>query len=223
MRTQREVRQRAPWWLVGLLSLNLGLMSFYAQDEVTKQSVIRAWAQAAASLFQRPVATVGGASTGFFRRIGSLRQAATENEELKRRVAEIETELHETRAARDENERLKGLLALKEEAGYGVVPAHVIARHIRPDLRELRPAPEHGRAMITGEHPLDPPANGEVERPQQHLRQRPRAGAIRRAKLGVGCCQAAAAPRRRSSSGTATASITASRIRSAGTSSASAW
>ncbi len=128
MRTQREVRQRAPWWLVGLLSLNLGLMSFYAQDEVTKQSVIRAWVQAAASLFQRPVATVGGAGAGFFRRIGSLRSAATENEELKRRVAEIETELHETRAARDENERLKGLLALKEEAGYGVVPARVIAR-----------------------------------------------------------------------------------------------
>ncbi|MBA3712226.1 MAG: rod shape-determining protein MreC [Pyrinomonadaceae bacterium] len=128
MRTQREVRQRAPWWLVGLLSLNLGLMSFYAQDEVTKQSVIRAWAQAAASLFQRPVTTVGGAGAGFFRRIGSLRNAAAENEELKRRVAEIETELRETRSARDENERLKGLLALKEEAGYGVVPARVIAR-----------------------------------------------------------------------------------------------
>ena len=40
----------------------------------------------------------------------------------------MQTELDEARAARDENERLKGLLDLKEEKRYEVVPARVIGR-----------------------------------------------------------------------------------------------
>lgn len=128
MRTQKEIRQRAPVWLAVMLLLNLGLMSYDARDRVTKQRVIRVWVQALASVVQRPVSTVGGAGAGFFRRIASLREAASENERLKARLAEVETELREARAARDENERLKSLLGLKEEKTFEVVPARVIAR-----------------------------------------------------------------------------------------------
>ena len=128
MRTQKEIRQRAPAWLIGLLLLNLGLMSIDARDQVTKQRMVRVWAQAIASLVQRPVSSVGGAGAGMFQHLASLRGAALENEQLKRRLTEVETELREARAARDENERLKSLLGLTEEKSYGVVPARVIAR-----------------------------------------------------------------------------------------------
>ncbi|HEX8475639.1 MAG TPA: rod shape-determining protein MreC [Pyrinomonadaceae bacterium] len=128
MRTQKEIRQRAPLWLIGLLILNLGLMSYDARDQLTKQRMIRVWTQAAASAFQRPVTSVGGAGAGFFQRIGSIRNAVSENEELRRRLAEVETQVREAQTARDENERLRSLLGLKEESPYQIVPARVIAR-----------------------------------------------------------------------------------------------
>lgn len=127
-RTQKEIRQRAPWWLVGLLFANLALMSYDARDDVTKQRLIRVWAQAIASPFQRVTSGAGTSSASFFQKIANWRTAATENEQLKQRVAELEIEVHQARADRDENQRLKALLGLKEETQYGVVPATVIAR-----------------------------------------------------------------------------------------------
>src|SRR5215210_9252237 len=109
-RTQKEIRQRAPWWLVGLLVANLALMSYDARDDVTKQRLIRVWAQAIASPFQRVTSGAGGAGVNFFQRIASWRNAAAENEQLKQRVAELEIEARQARADRDENERLRALL-----------------------------------------------------------------------------------------------------------------
>ena len=45
IRTQREIRQRAPWWLFALLALNFGLMTYDARDSDTKQRKIRSIAQ----------------------------------------------------------------------------------------------------------------------------------------------------------------------------------
>ncbi|MCA1849736.1 MAG: hypothetical protein LC672_01455 [Acidobacteria bacterium] len=112
-RTQKEIRQRAPWWFVGLLVLQLGLMAYDARDHVSKQRVIRVWAQALVSPFQRVFSGVGGAGAGFFQYVRDFRNAATENEQLKRRQGEMEAELAELRTARDENERLRALLGFK--------------------------------------------------------------------------------------------------------------
>jgi rod shape-determining protein MreC len=128
IRTQKEIRQRAPWWLVGLLGVCLALMTYDARDEVTKQRLIRVWAQAIASPFQRGASGVGNAGVGFFEKIGNLRNAAAENEQLRLRVAELEIEARQARAERDENERLRALLDFKGKSQYGVVPAAVIAR-----------------------------------------------------------------------------------------------
>ena len=127
-RTQKEIRQRAPWWLAGLLVANLALMSYDARDDVTKQRLIRVWAQSIASPFQRVTSGAGGAGVGFSQKIASWRNAAAENEQLRQRVADLETEVHQARAEHDENQRLKDLLGLKEQSKYGIVPASVIAR-----------------------------------------------------------------------------------------------
>jgi rod shape-determining protein MreC len=127
-RTQREIRQRAPIWLVGLLLAFVVLMSYDARDGMTKQRMIRVWTQAVASAVQRPLSSVGESGAGFFRWVVNLRGAAAENVQLKRRVEEMEIELRDKRAAIDENERLKGLLDLKENSKYGMVAARVIAR-----------------------------------------------------------------------------------------------
>ncbi|HVG39887.1 MAG TPA: hypothetical protein VM870_11390, partial [Pyrinomonadaceae bacterium] len=128
MRTPKEIQQRAPLWLALLLLLNLGLMSLDARDEVSKQRVIRVWAQAVASIVQRPLSYAGSTGTGFFQSFADLRRAAEENTQLKERVAAMEAELRESRFAASEKTRLEELLNLKRGAGYGVVPARVIAR-----------------------------------------------------------------------------------------------
>jgi rod shape-determining protein MreC len=128
MRTQREIRQRAPWWLVGLLFVNLALMAYDARDTTSKQRMIRVWAQAIVSPFQRATTGAGGAGLGFLQRIVNLRNAASENEQLRQRVEQMQIELNETRMAADENVRLKALLDLKEKSEYKMVAASVIAR-----------------------------------------------------------------------------------------------
>lgn len=128
MRTPKEIQQRAPLWLALLLVLNLGLMSWDARDETSKQRVIRVWAQAAASIFQRPLSYAGNTGTGFFQSFSNLRQAAAENARLKERVAAMENELRETRFAATESARLQELLNLKRDTHYNLVAARVIAR-----------------------------------------------------------------------------------------------
>ncbi len=128
IRTQREIRQRAPFWLVMLLFTNLVMMAVDARDSVTKQRMFRVWAQAIASPVQSVSSKAGGASAGLIRQIMNFRSAADENERLKQRLDQTELELRNARESSAENERLKGLLNLKEKTGYDQVPARVIAR-----------------------------------------------------------------------------------------------
>ena len=128
MRTQKELRQRAPVWLVTLLLINLGLMTWDARDAATRQRLIRVWVQAAAAPAQTAVTGAGGAGAGFFQRVGELWGAQGENERLRARLAEIEVEARNARAALDENERLKALLQFGQEGKYGSAAARVISR-----------------------------------------------------------------------------------------------
>jgi len=130
MLTQREIRRRAPLWLAGLLVFNVALMAFSAHQsgDITKPRVVQVWVQALFGPAQGAMTGLGGALGGGVRHIASLNHAATENEQLRRQLADMQTELRDARAARDENERLKQLLGLKEESKYASVPARVIAR-----------------------------------------------------------------------------------------------
>ncbi len=128
MRTQREVRQRAPLWLAALLIINFVLMTIDARDRETSQRLIRVWMQAIAAPFQSITTSVGASGVGVFQYFANLRSAAEENAGLRARVTEMETELRDARAARDENRRLETLLNLRETSEYENVPARVIAR-----------------------------------------------------------------------------------------------
>jgi rod shape-determining protein MreC len=128
VRTQREIRQRAPIWLVALLFANLVIMAVDARDSNGQQKIVRIWTQTFASPIQSASSKATGATTGFFQQILNFQSIARENEDLKQRLATAEQELHSARQQAAENDRLKGLLGLKEQGQYESVPARVIAR-----------------------------------------------------------------------------------------------
>lgn len=128
VRTQKEIRQRAPIWLVSLLIVNFIVMAVDARDADGRQKLLRVWTQAFASPLQSASSKATGATSGFFRQILNFRSTAYENEQLKQQVATLESELNNARQAETENERLKGLLNLSEQIDIKSVPARVIAR-----------------------------------------------------------------------------------------------
>jgi rod shape-determining protein MreC len=128
VRTQKEIRQRAPIWLVTLLVTNLIIMAVDAKDADGRAKVLRIWTQTFASPLQNVSSKATGATSGFFQQIWNFRSTARENEQLKERLAQVETELHTTQQAAAENERLKALLNLKDQTNIKNIPARVIAR-----------------------------------------------------------------------------------------------
>jgi rod shape-determining protein MreC len=128
IRTQREIRQRAPWWLFGLLALNFALMTYDASDETTKQSKIRSIAQSIAYPFQRGASGAGNWISGFFGGFGELRRASVENQQLRAQIENMQTELRGTREKAAAAERLEKLLQLSEQSEFKSVTAQVIAR-----------------------------------------------------------------------------------------------
>jgi rod shape-determining protein MreC len=128
VRTQREIRQRAPLWLVTLLITNLVIMAVDARDANGEHKILRVWTQALSSPLQSTSSKVSGATSGFFQQIWNFRGTAAENEQLKERLAKAEAELHAARQAEAENERLKSLLELRDKSDIKSIPARVIAR-----------------------------------------------------------------------------------------------
>jgi len=128
IRTQREIRQRAPWWLFGLLLLNFALMTYDARDDSTKQRKIRSITHAVTYPIQQGASSVGNWIGGLFGNFGELRRASTENQELHRQIDQMQAELRDTRARAAEAERLEKLFKLNEKSDYKTVVARVIAR-----------------------------------------------------------------------------------------------
>jgi rod shape-determining protein MreC len=128
IRTQKEIRQRAPIWLAIMLFANLVVMAVDARDSTTKQRLFRVWIQAAAAPVQSISTKAGDAGTNLVKEIINFRSTAVENEQLKQQLSRAELELRNALQSVEENERLRGLLNLKEQTGYDQVAARVIAR-----------------------------------------------------------------------------------------------
>src|SRR5262245_26288241 len=102
-------------------------MAVDAKDSDGRQKVLRIWTQTFASPLQNASSKATGATSGFFQQIWNFRSTAQENEQLKERLSQVETELHSTRQAAAESERLRSLLGLNEQTNIKNIPARVIA------------------------------------------------------------------------------------------------
>ena len=103
-------------------------MAVDARDSVTRQRLLRVWVQAIVSPAQSISSGASGAGTNFIRQIVNFRSTEHENEELRKELSDAQLQLRNAQQAAAENERLKGLLNLKEQTGFDPVPARVIAR-----------------------------------------------------------------------------------------------
>lgn len=126
-RSQKEVWRMTPWLMIALLLGNFILMAWDAKTD-SDQRVIRVWAMTVAGFVQSPVTTASSAATNYFKSLASLGNAANENDQLKQRVQELEVEIQSKGDLAAENERLKGLLNLKNESKYPVKTAKIIGR-----------------------------------------------------------------------------------------------
>lgn len=114
--------------MIALLLFNLVLMAWSAREPESNQSMARVWVQTLADFVQSPVTTVGASINNYFQSIADIRNTASENDELKKKIEELEVEVQSRQDLASENERLKSLLSLKEESKYEILPARVTGR-----------------------------------------------------------------------------------------------
>jgi rod shape-determining protein MreC len=117
-----------PWLVIILLLGNFMLMAFDAREITSGQRIIRVWSHAVADFVQSPVTSVTSGISNYFSSISNLRSAQSENDLLKQRVQELELEIRGKEDLASENDRLKGLLNLKESSKYKVLTARIIGR-----------------------------------------------------------------------------------------------
>ena len=117
-----------PWLVILLLLGNFLLMAFDARELTSGQRVIRVWTQVVADFIQSPVTTVTASTSNYFASIANLRSAQSENDAMKQKIQELEVELKAKEELTAENERLRGLLELKEKSKYKVLTARIIGR-----------------------------------------------------------------------------------------------
>src|SRR5829696_3474526 len=127
-RSQQEVWRMTPWLVIVLLLGNFMLMAFDAREITSGQRIIRVWSQAAADFVQSPVTSVTSGFSNYFSSISNLRSAQSENDILKQRVQELELDIKGKEDLTAENDRLRGLLNLKETSKYKVLTARIIGR-----------------------------------------------------------------------------------------------
>ncbi|NOT48148.1 MAG: hypothetical protein HOP17_10430, partial [Acidobacteria bacterium] len=124
-RSQKEVWRMTPWLVVVLLLGNFLLMAFDARQVTSGQRIIRVWAQTAADFVQSPVTTITAGVTGYFSSISNLRSAQDENTLLKQRIQELEVERKGKEELTSENERLRGLVDLRQKSKVSVLTAQI--------------------------------------------------------------------------------------------------
>ena len=117
-----------PWLVIVLLLGNFMLMAFDAREITSGQRIVRVWSQSIASFVQSPVSSISSGASGYFGSIANLRSAQDENDQLRSRVQELEMEKRGGEALVSENDRLRGLLSLKEKSSPKVVYAQIIGR-----------------------------------------------------------------------------------------------
>ena len=128
-RTQREIRQRAPFWLLASAGHEFRVHGDRGSRRFLESSAVACLdSDSGVSLRTEQHPAVGGSSIGLVRKIINFNKTAAENEQCSRKADDLEVALRNAQQAESENERLRGLLNLKEKTGYDSIAARVIAR-----------------------------------------------------------------------------------------------
>lgn len=103
-------------------------MSYDARDPNTKQRKVRSIAQTVMYPVQRGASGAVNWVGGLFGSFGELRRAASENQQLRQQVNQMQAELRDTRERAAQADRLAQLFALTSTSQYKTIVAQVIAR-----------------------------------------------------------------------------------------------
>lgn len=114
--------------MIALLLGNFVLMAWSAKTGTEGESVLRVWALALADFVQSPVTTVSSGMKNYFQSFANIRNAASENDELKQKIQQLEVEVQSKQDLSIENDRLRTLLNLKDETKYQILTAKIIGR-----------------------------------------------------------------------------------------------
>lgn len=114
--------------MIALLLGSFILMAWDAKTGADQQRVIRVWSLALADFVQSPMTTATSSVNNYFQSFANIRNAASENDELKQRIQQLEVQVQSREDLASENDRLKNLLNLKDETKYPVLTAKIIGR-----------------------------------------------------------------------------------------------
>ena len=127
-RSQKEVWRTTPWLMIALLLGSFILMAWDAKTGADQQRILRVWSLALADFVQSPMTSASSGVNTYFQSFANIRNAASENDELKQKIQQLQVEVQSREDLATENDRLKTLLNLKETTKYPVLTAKIIGR-----------------------------------------------------------------------------------------------
>jgi len=131
-----DIRKRTGWLFVGLMLAQLILVSAQVQTK-SGAKVLQSAAFEAFSRVQFATAAVVNSVRGVWSNYIGLRHVRVENEDLRRRVADLEVQLQGEHALAARSQRLQELMDLKTQATVPTLAAEVIAGNPDPAMRTV--------------------------------------------------------------------------------------
>jgi len=130
-------QQRAPWVLATLLLGQVVLMSAYARNPDSEQSVLRTWVMAGFTPIASVANKVLSAITGTVGSYTDLRNVREENATLRQQLDEVTQRLNETAEKASQLDKLRAELGLPVRPPYKTVAANVISRDVTVWFKRL--------------------------------------------------------------------------------------
>ncbi|MDW8240497.1 MAG: rod shape-determining protein MreC [Acidobacteriota bacterium] len=116
--------------LIGLLSGQMLLMSFYARQPETGQSFFRVWMMTVVAPYLKTVGAAFGDAVHVWQNYADLRRSKQEVEQLRRHLAQTQLELHQLKEATRAATRLDTLARYQQTQMGSSVIARVIQRDV---------------------------------------------------------------------------------------------
>lgn len=115
--------------ILAIVTVILLLMTAFLRTGRTEISFLEASVNTVLAPFQKVISAADGGVRSFFGYFGSVKKLRLANEDLEKRIAELENENRTLTGYKTENQRLKGLMELNDSlAEYETVGCRVIAK-----------------------------------------------------------------------------------------------